>query len=406
MKKDPDALLRLFSVTAMVSIVIILLLAGFGFREGLERFVESAAEEDATSISSALLSEERDKIIAPYADGGSYMHIDPADLPRLDQHLRQFLAPFGIVKIKIYSNDCRIIYSTETGIIGMTNLNNKRLNHALTGVADSKFEKKEDVHDLAKEQRLAVDVVETYIPVKDKQNKVIGCFEIYQDVTSTWTIFKNSIALLVGILFLILMVAFGLSFIVIRKATRSVREIQQAIRKQAITDPLTGLLNKRQILHTAGTEFARARRRREKGMPDAEVAFIMVDIDQFKEVNDRYGHLAGDHLLKEVSDRISTSLRGFDAVGRFGGDEFLIILPNTNLDEACLVARKIWMLVREEPFVLEGDQVRGTVSIGVATSQAGDTSYTDAMKRADDGLYRAKSGGRDRIGEQAEVLGT
>jgi diguanylate cyclase (GGDEF)-like protein len=396
-KKDPDALLRLFSAAAAVCIVVILCLAGFGFRAALLRYVVSNAEQDAIRVSSAILAEERDHLTSFSADGSSHLNVRAQDIPGLDEHLRRFLAPFNIVKIKVYSTDCRITYSTEAKIIGLVNKENVRLHHALAGLVDSRLEKKEEVHDLAKEQRFNVDVVETYIPVRDNNDRVIGSFEIYQDVTSTWAQFKNAITMLIGVLFLILILVFGLSFLVVRKVTRSVKEIQKAIREQAITDPLTGIPNKRKILHTAEKEFSRACRRREKGVPDVEIGFIMIDVDRFKEVNDGYGHLAGDLLLKEISGRITDSLRVFDAVGRFGGDEFLVILPGSDLEQTRSVAHKIWTLIREKAFQLEGREVAVTVTLGISTLQAGDTEYTEAVKRADDSLYRAKSEGRDRV---------
>ncbi|HJV64307.1 MAG TPA: GGDEF domain-containing protein [Geomonas sp.] len=396
--KDPDAILRLFSATAVLSMVIILSLAGLGFREALLRYVVSDAEHHAASVSSAILAEERDNIVASAAGGSSQLNVSAQDIPRLDRHLRRFLAPFNIVKIKIYSLDCRIIYSTEAKIIGLYNRENARLHHALAGMVDSKLEKKEEVHDLAGEQRFRADVVETYIPIRDNAGKLIGSFEIYQDVTGTWLQFKNAIAMLIGVLLLILLLVFGVSFLMVQRVTRSIKEMQKAIREQAITDPLTGIANKREILHSAEKEFSRAFRRWEKGAADPEVGFIMLDVDRFKEVNDGYGHLAGDLLLKEISGRISGSLRVFDAVGRFGGDEFLVVLPGCNLSQTRQVAEKIRTLTRERPFILEGHELRVTVSLGISTARKGDTEYTEAIKRADEGLYLAKSGGRDQTG--------
>jgi diguanylate cyclase (GGDEF)-like protein len=397
MKHDPDALLRLFMAIAVVSMIVIISLAGCGFYEVLQRYVISNAEEDAINVSSALLAEERDKIVASHEDGSFRMEIGTNDMPRLDRHIRRFLAPFSIVKIKIYSADCRIVYSTETKIIGEVNKGNVRLNRALAGYFDSKFERKEKVQDLADELKFNVDVVETYIPIRDKGKKVIGSFEVYLDVTKYRDQARNAVVLSLGILALILGIVFGLSFLLIRKGTRDIKEIQETLREQTITDSLTGIYNKRQILLTAHKEFSRAFRRRKKGLTDVDLGFIMLDIDWFKKVNDSYGHLAGDVLLKELAERISCSLRTYDAVGRFGGEEFLFVLPGSNLDQSRCVAQKIWTLIREAPFMLEGKAVTVTASLGVSASQEDDAEYTQVLKRADDGLYRAKSGGRDRI---------
>lgn len=395
-KKHPDALLRLFITTTVISIIVILFLAGTGFYEIMHRFTISNAEEEAISVSSALLAEEAGDIIATHDNGRPYLDIKSDDLPRLDRHLRTFLAPFEIVKIKIYKPDGGIVYSTEPGLIGQVDADNPRLARALAGQYDSHVESKEEVQDLAHELRFDVDVVETYIPIRGADKKVIGSFEIYLDVTKYQDQVHLAVALSIGMLSLILLLVFGSSFLLIRQGTRDLKEMQEMLRTQAITDPLTGLFNKRQILLMIQKEFSRITRKGKRGLPDSEIGCIMIDIDGFKQMNDSYGHLAGDLLLREISERISPCLRAYDAMGRFGGDEFVVILPGSDLDQSRLVAQKIWSLVREEPFQIDGAAVRVTLSLGVSVSQIGDADSSYMVKRADDALYRAKHNGRDR----------
>ena len=395
-KKDPDALLRLFVAIALTSIIVITSLAGFGFHKVLQRYVIDNAEQDAISMSRALLAEQRDKLTALQADGSSRVAVTAGDLQRLDRQLRRFLAPFSIVKIKIYSADYRIVYSTEAQLIGQLDSKNPRLARALAGAFDSKLETKEEVKDLTSELKFDVDVVETYIPIRDK-GKVIGSFEVYIDVTKYREQSQDAAALSMGILAAIQVVVFGVSFLLIRRGTRDLKEIQDVLKRQSMTDSLTGTFNKRQIQVVARKEFSRASRRREKGLPDAELGFIMIDIDRFKEVNDSYGHLAGDILLQAFALRISGSLRGYDSIGRFGGEEFMVVRPGSDLEQTRTVAQKIWALIREEPFTLEGRQIAITASIGVSAVKQGDADYLEVLKRADQRLYDAKSGGRDRV---------
>ena len=396
-KKDPDALLRLFRATAVMSVLVIITFAGFGFHEVLQRYVVSNAEDDAINVSSALLAEVRDKLVAVDANGMSRIDIRTDQMPGLDRHVRRFLAPFSIVKIKIYSPAGRIVYSTEAKIIGEVDSNNVRLNRALDGKFDSKLERKEEVKDLADELKFNVDVVETYIPIRDSGEKVIGSFEVYLDVTKYRHQSRSALLLSLGILTFILVLVFGLSYLLIRKGTKDVKQIQEMLRKQTITDPLTGIFNKRQIHLLAQKEFSRAARRRKRSAPDGDLGFIMIDIDNFKTVNDTFGHLAGDVLLKKFAQRTSSSLRTYDSLGRFGGEEFLVLLPGTNLEQTRLVAQKICALIREKPFMLEGTAVRVTASLGVSASDEGDSQYAEVLKRADEALYRAKSEGRDRV---------
>jgi diguanylate cyclase (GGDEF)-like protein len=394
-KKNPRTLLRLFVITMLASMVLIVSLAGFGFSEVFRRYVISNAEYDAISVSNALLAEQRENIVVSSKSGASRIQISAAELPQLDRSIRKLLSPLAILKIKIYSADTRIVYSTDAKLIGQMNPKNPRLKHALAGSYDSKFETKEKMLDLDNELKFNVDFVETYIPVTDQNKKVIGCLEIYRDVSQYRDETRRVLALSLGMLTLIMAFVFGLSFFLIRKATMDLEEIQEMLKAQATTDSLTGTCNKRQILVMAHKEFSRATRKRKKGLPEPELGFIMIDVDLFKRVNDTYGHLAGDVLLKELAERISCSLRAYDTLGRFGGDEFLVILPGSSLEESRSVAQKILKLIREEPFILEGNSVFATASLGVAAAQEDDLEYTQVLKRADEALYKAKSSGRD-----------
>ena len=123
----------------------------------------------------------------------------------------------------------------------------------------------------------------------------------------------------------------------------------------------------------------------------------MIDIDRFKEVNDSHGHLAGDVLLQEFAERVSSSLRSYDSLGRFGGEEFMVVLPGSDLEQTRAVAQKIRALIRDELFTLDGKKISVTASLGVSALEQGDTDYLQVVKRADQRLYSAKSGGRDLV---------
>lgn len=395
-KRDPDSLLRLFVAIAFVSIIVITSLAGYAFYHVLQKNVINSAEEDAIKVSSALLEAERGRITM-LGEEGLMVAVSPENLTPLDRQLRKFLTPFDIVKIKIYSSGYRIVYSTEARLIGKVDRGNVRLSRALAGAFDSKLERKEEVKDLADELKFNVDVVETYIPIRTAHGKVIGSFEVYIDVTKYRQHTTNAALLSLGSLCAILVVVFGISFLLMYSGIKELKETQEVLRRQTLIDGLTGTFNKRQIELIGRREFARALRRREKGLADAEVGFIMIDIDRFKLVNDRYGHLAGDALLQQFAGRVTSSLRTYDSLGRFGGEEFLVVLPGSDLEQTLSVAHKIWALIREEPFRVEGKPLQLTTSIGVATVERGDEELLQVLKRADQRLYRAKSEGRDRV---------
>jgi diguanylate cyclase (GGDEF)-like protein len=213
----------------------------------------------------------------------------------------------------------------------------------------------------------------------------------------TWSRREITIALQfwTAVAFVILLVVFAFLFVLMRSAARQVETAEAELEAMAITDPLTGLVNRRHVMEQAIDECARFARQREKGIPTAPVGFIMADIDHFKSVNDTFGHLAGDEVLRGVASRIRSATRRYDIVGRYGGEEFLAVLPHTDVDETRAVAERLWQLVREAP--IDGHGVTVNVTISVGYTSACDDDVNAAIHRADEALYRAKREGRDRI---------
>jgi two-component system, cell cycle response regulator len=170
------------------------------------------------------------------------------------------------------------------------------------------------------------------------------------------------------------------------------RDSVHASMELAVTDPLTGLHNRRYLdTHLVALFDEAALRAR-------QLSVLVLDIDRFKAINDAYGHAAGDEVLKEFAARIRANARAIDVVSRIGGEEVVVVVPDTPLDGAQAVAERIRQRVEAEPFVVQGmRRIEVTVSIGVAARQAGDMTATEVLKRADDALYRAKQGGRNKV---------
>ncbi|MFO1216068.1 MAG: GGDEF domain-containing protein [Burkholderiaceae bacterium] len=156
-------------------------------------------------------------------------------------------------------------------------------------------------------------------------------------------------------------------------------------------DPLTGLLNRR-AMHAALDEHARRRRR----VADT-FSVLMIDVDHFKSVNDRHGHEAGDRALTHLSRLMTQALRQQDRVGRFGGEEFLVLLPSADLARARADAEILRLQVRSQPLPLADQLLHLSVSIGVAEWAGPAEDLARLLARADAALYRAKAGGRDRV---------
>jgi two-component system cell cycle response regulator len=161
----------------------------------------------------------------------------------------------------------------------------------------------------------------------------------------------------------------------------------------AITDPLTDLYNRRYMQSHLDTIT------RENAGTGKSVSYIIVDIDYFKRVNDEHGHDAGDEVLKMFAKRIMQNIRGADLACRYGGEEFVVIMPDTDLSFAQMVAERLRMYVADEPFKIEscGKSLNLTISIGVACSEGRSDEPAEIMRRADQALYRAKRDGRNRV---------
>jgi len=161
----------------------------------------------------------------------------------------------------------------------------------------------------------------------------------------------------------------------------------------ALTDELTGLYNRRYVFaHLSGLLG------RITG-GGGDTALMLVDVDHFKRVNDRHGHPAGDAVLRELADRTLRQVRNVDLVGRLGGEEFVVVMPETSLGDAVVVAERLRGAVASEPFMMQGtcEKLPITVSVGIATTGEGSDTLETLLKRADEALYAAKHAGRNRI---------
>lgn len=167
-------------------------------------------------------------------------------------------------------------------------------------------------------------------------------------------------------------------------------QYHETIYKMTIVDGLTGIHNKRYLMETLEREIPRARRHQRP------LSVVMFDIDHFKQVNDNYGHLAGDYVLKELANLVKSRLRPDDVLGRYGGEEFAAILPETSSPGAASIAEDLRRRIEERRFVFEGEHIPVTVSLGCAELM-GDMDVLAILKAADEKLYEAKRSGRNRV---------
>ncbi len=185
-------------------------------------------------------------------------------------------------------------------------------------------------------------------------------------------------------------------FAFVRPKDRQIRTVMAALEKERLDaeklariDSLTGILNRRAILEILDSEVERARRY------GNALSCLMLDLDHFKKFNDKYGHQFGDKVLQRIARVISGACRTHDHLGRYGGEEFLIVLPETRIDGAITFAERVRSVVAET--TLDGNKERMTVSIGVAEWCDGEDSARKLISQADRALLEAKAAGRNRI---------
>jgi len=201
----------------------------------------------------------------------------------------------------------------------------------------------------------------TAAPLKNIENTIIGAIETIQDVTER------------------------------KEAEKLIRESEQRYQELSITDNLTNLFNRRHFYNQLGKEIERTLRY------DRPLSILLLDVDNFKHYNDTYGHLAGDEVLVRLADVILRNIRRCDSAYRYGGEEFLVVLPETGGEQCTKVAERVRDKVKRESFSpVEGDTVHVTVSIGVSQFIPGE-KMTKLIKRADERMYLAKERGRDQV---------
>jgi two-component system cell cycle response regulator len=182
------------------------------------------------------------------------------------------------------------------------------------------------------------------------------------------------------------------------RAGERILRLQEQLRIEASHDALTGTLNRRAIRNALEREAARSVRQ------SSPLGVLLLDIDHFKKVNDTFGHTFGDAVLKLVSRRLSVPLRRYDAVGRYGGEEFLVVLPQCDLEQTAEIGERVRLSVASAPLETSAGDIAVTVSIGAATMNNDPAFIDELIQRADRALYEAKRQGRNRVMPHVSTL--
>lgn len=398
-KDNPQYLLNLFTVLLAASALVIMLVVG----AAIDRIYSSAmvknAQESAMSVVNLIMSAEVDNLLKPGPDGRLMLSVDEADLDRLNAQMYRYLKPFSMHKIKMYTPDKKIIYSTDASLIGRVDKGNEDLDDVMaSGEPFSELQRKKDFVELGGGRIEDASIVEAYAPTFDANHKILGIFEVYVDITKTRQEISNVLILTMSALAIVLFMCLFSLYVPMKRGTLGLIKAHHDVKELATKDYLTGAYNRRYINERVKEEFHRMRRQTSTESIKKSIGFIMADIDFFKKVNDTYGHVAGDQVLREVSRRLKEGLRDYDVLCRYGGEEFLIMLPHTGEQESMVVAERLRQSVISLPVnVDEIEPISVTVSFGVATSMDGGEPEQTVIERADQALYKAKNGGRNQV---------
>ncbi len=185
----------------------------------------------------------------------------------------------------------------------------------------------------------------------------------------------------------------------LKNAFETLDRQSRQLRKMARVDTLTGLLSRRSFFELAYLEMKRVREEK-----DSQIFVIMMDLDHFKQINDNFGHHAGDNSLRQFANTLKICLRSNDVIGRLGGEEFAVVLAEANIKSVKSIAERIRLKTEESKTFFHDSAVTVTVSIGISKLGEDEDDITEALKRADRAMYRAKKEGRNRIRIFSEAI--
>ncbi|MDM8536178.1 GGDEF domain-containing protein [Desulfobacterales bacterium HSG17] len=333
-------------------------------------------------------------VLDDYVDG--QIHISG----QTSTFLKECIRNFDLWKIKIFSDTGETIYSTSAKDIGKINTHDYFHNIVAKGTPYSKLVKK----DTKTLEGILVynDIVETYFPMI-LRGQFVGAFEFYYDITTRRKSMDNLVKKFSTMSYaLTLLIISGVLFttFLVRRGTKERRRFENALVAMAIKDRLTGIYNRHGFEELAQGEYEKGKRYQRNS------CIILFDLDHFKKVNDTYGHQAGDHVLSSIAQKCLAGLRNSDIFGRYGGEEFIIFLPETDCDGGMETAEKIRQSIASQAIPTDQGDLDITISMGLScyTPQK-PLSVDELIKQADDALYQAKENGRNQLVSFQQKIG-
>lgn len=400
---DPRALLLKFLWAGLLCLSVVLLLATYSiYRAYSWRLIESAHAE-AKATCQVLLIKEKKHLLAIDEKGHSRLKLADSEQANFEKRLQKYFHPFAIDTVLIWDLNRRLVNHTGDESNHTVHIPSPSLSRALAGQSESLLVKSRTSGLMGRDGGKAENQVVSYLPIWGRNKEVLGAIEIRRSIGSYRTKVLRGVSFFALLLGSALLILFGCVFFLVAKGANRLAETQKVLRALATTDPLTGLYNRREVLARASDSFSEEQDNKRHKNP-VNFGLMMLDFDNFKGINDTYGHPVGDRVLQELANRLQAALRPYDILGRVGGEEFMVALPDSNLAQCQEIAERLCKTVRENPFEIDGLRIRGSISIGGATAHPLDQDLESLLQRADDRLYQAKTRGKDRASWADEAI--
>lgn len=384
-------LLAAACLTAILAVSVVVI--NWHSRTDLRDTVIANAEKIADSI----YYTEVDAILIQADDNGYTISLSETAHDSLYARIRDMYDPLNIVRVLLFSRDQTVIYGSDKKNIEDAEISKRVMETFEKDSIVYNLRKQQTIIDLVGEKRENVDLAEVYVPIRHKNNQIMGMFLISADVSKLNQRYRKQMIYSVAAQTVMLLLISLVSYIVIIRESFELKLAYQKLETMATTDPLTGISNRRQLLERIEQHFAMLLRSDETRAKNVGLGFVMIDVDFFKQINDTYGHLAGDSVLQELAQQINQLLRQYDVFGRYGGEEFLIVLPNTQPEEANQIAGRLITSVAQHSFTWNNDAIHISLSAGVTWTDAVHETLDEVLSKVDTLLYEAKDQGRNRV---------
>lgn len=396
---------RYFLISSLSAVLLVLSLSVIWYTHfSRQLLIEHETEANATMtrvLSKLIWSEFADFITRDHLPLPAEMQQAP-EIDRLDSIMADFLDDSRVLKVKIYSAQGLAIYSTEHAQIGQDKNDNPGFQSAMRGQPLSVLAYRDQFHGF---EQTVVDrnLLSTYIPFYEPTSKqIVGVFELYSDVTGMVHQINRTRNIIYAVAVTCFLIIFGGLFLLVQRGEKIIRQqyselaiANQLIERMAYLDSLTQLPNRNSFEDSIKRQIARCKRK------DCGFALFYMDLDGFKQINDRYGHAIGDLVLHETAHRLRTGIRESDLVFRMGGDEFTAVLQDISSEEIVAgIAGKIIAAV-SEPICHQELTLNVTISLGIAIYPLHATDIASLIELSDRAMYQAKRAGCNcfRIGK-------